>query len=326
MVFTKCKYTLFIVIIHPIPMFLVTLLTLSANISLFDMNHSFNPTFAELWRSLTPLYEPNEAKAIVRMLMETQFAMSMADILCYGTTQMSDNDRGLLGCMMDRLATGEPVQYVLGEALFAGRSFHVEPGVLIPRPETETLCQWVHDTCHTPTPTILDIGCGSGCIAITLALDIAGAQVSACDISATALKVTRQNAKTLGANIHTMQIDILEMAHAVTKAGNWNKTFDIIVSNPPYICRSEADSMHQNVLSHEPHLALFVPDDNPLKFYNAIAFCSKEWLTPDGMLFLECNPAHLDETAEMLHSHGFGNVEAKKDLFDKNRHLKATRT
>lgn len=290
------------------------------------MERNYNTTFAELWRSLTPLYEPGEAKAIVRTLMETRFAMSMADILCYGTAQMSDNDRILLGCMMQRLATGEPVQYVLGEALFAGRLFHVESGVLIPRPETETLCQWVCDTCHTPNPKILDIGCGSGCIAVTLALDIAGAQVSACDISATALKVTQQNAKALGANIRTLQTDILKMAHADTETGTWNEPFDIIVSNPPYICRSEADSMHHNVLSHEPHLALFVPDDDPLRFYKAIALCAKEWLNTNGMLFLECNPAHIDETAEMLHSHGFGIVEAKKDPFGKNRHLKATRT
>ena len=307
-------------------MFFVTLLTMSANISHFDMERNINTTYADLWRSLTPLYEPGEAKAIVRMVMETQFDMSMADILCYGTTQMSDNDRVLLGCMMDRLSTGEPVQYVLGEALFAGRVFHVEPGVLIPRPETETLCQWVCDTCHTPAPTILDIGCGSGCIAVTLALDIAGAQVTACDISATALKVTQQNAKALGANIRTMQTDILEMAHAGGEAKSWNESFDIIISNPPYICRSEADSMHQNVLSHEPHLALFVPDEDPLRFYKAIALCAKEWLTTDGMLLLECNPAHIDETAEMLHSHGFAIVETKKDPFGKNRHLKATRT
>lgn len=289
------------------------------------MNTNSNLTYAELWRSLTPLYEPNEAKAIVRMVLETKFKMSTADILCYGTSQMSDTNREALCHMMRKLTDGEPVQYVLGEAEFAGRTFHVEPGVLIPRPETETLCQWICDTIHADHPKILDIGCGSGCIAITLALNITGSQVTACDISPTALRVTQENAIALGANINTFQADILEMERAITGTGVSNDTYDIIISNPPYICKSEAAFMHKNVLLHEPHIALFVPNDDPLLFYKAIAHCAQEWLNTEGTLFLECNPAHLEETAEMLHSQGFGLVEAKTDIFGKIRHLKASR-
>ncbi len=287
------------------------------------MNNDHAPTYSELWRSLTPLYEPGEAKAIVGVLLESRFDLGMADVLCYGTSQLTCQDREQLTAMMQRLKAGEPVQYVLGEAVFAGRAFHVEPGVLIPRPETETLCQWVVDSCPIPHPAILDIGCGSGCIAVTLALDIPDAQVTALDISPTALGITKANALALSARVHTVEGDILEMARTDRK-DSWERDFDLIVSNPPYICNNEAGDMHPNVLQHEPHLALFVPDDDPLKFYRAIAHCARKWLHTGGMLFLECNAAHIHETADMLQACGFECVETKEDLFGKARHLKAT--
>ena len=290
------------------------------------MNHTNSPTYADLWRSLTPLYEPNEAKAIVRLVMETRFDMVMTDILCYGTSQLSLADHKQLALLMQRLRAGEPVQYVLGEAVFGGRTFHVGPGVLIPRPETETLCQWVTEGCHPSHPAILDIGCGSGCIAVTLALDIEGAQVTACDISPTALRITQDNAHTLKADVHIQHIDILDMARTTASLNTWKENFDIIVSNPPYVCRNEAGDIHPNVMQHEPHQALFVPDDDPLLFYKAIAHSAQTWLRPHGCLFLECNPAHLDDTATMLHTKGFHHVEAKDDPFGKTRHLKASRT
>ena len=279
------------------------------------------PTYTQLWHRLTPLYDDGEAKAIVRTVLEQRFGMSMADILCYGTERMQDNERMLLEQMMHRLGEAEPVQYVLGEASFMGRRLHVEPGVLIPRPETEALCLWVEETWKDGAPAILDIGSGSGCIAVTLALDIPGAQVTAFDISQTSLKVTRHNATTLGASVTVVEKDILKAAEE-TETG---QSYDVIVSNPPYICKHEAQAMHPNVLQHEPDVALFVPDNDPLLFYKAIARYARRTLRRGGQLFLECNPDHLADTVLMLEDAGFQHVETREDPFGKPRFAKGSK-
>ena len=270
-------------------------------------------TYQQLWKHLTPLYPPGEAKAIVRTLLEVRFSLSLPDLLCQGTESLAEDERQLLATMMERLHDGEPVQYVTGEAPFMGRTFHVEHGVLIPRPETETLCQWVEERCFGKRPRILDIGCGSGCIAITLALDIPEAEVTALDISEKALNVTRHNAENLGARLTLLHHDILtsdipEDAH-----------YDAIVSNPPYIRQCEAEAMHRNVLEHEPPEALFVPDNEPLRFHKAIARHARHTLQPGGQLFMECNPEWLDATADMLHEEGFHDIETRDDPFGKPR-------
>ncbi len=310
-------------------------------------------SYQQLWQQLVPLYEVGEARALVRLLMETQFGISLPDLLCYGTSLLDEEKQEQLHEMMRRLRDSEPIQYVLGKAMFYGRMFHVEPGVLIPRPETEVLCRWVmEDTPTQPSPKgreatstqprILDIGCGSGSIAITLALEIEGAQVTAYDISPKALEVTQHNASTLGAQITTKQIDILaamlptkddrtsiesrisrESRISDITAESKGESFDIIVSNPPYICRNEAAAMHPNVLRHEPHEALFVPDADPLCFYSAIARFAKVHLPPGGLLFFECNPAYTKDVAHLLSASDFSDVTTHNDDFGKTRFVKA---
>ena len=283
-------------------------------------------SYQQLWQQLVPLYEVGEARALMRLLMETQFGISLPDLLCYGTSLLDEEKQEQLHEMMRRLRDSEPIQYVLGKAMFCGRMFHVEPGVLIPRPETEVLCRWVMETSPLPSPEgreavstqprILDIGCGSGCIAVTLALEMEGAQVTAYDISPKALEVTKHNAACLGVQITTKHIDILA-------AESKGESFDIIVSNPPYICRDEAAAMHPNVLLHEPHEALFVPDTDPLCFYAAIARFAKVHLSSGGLLFFECNPAYIQDVAHLLSASGFRDVATRNDDFGKTRFVKA---
>ncbi len=300
-------------------------------------------SYQQLWQQLVPLYEAGEARALIRMLMETRFGISMSDLLCYGTSQLDEEQQERLDKMISRLQASEPIQYVLGEAQFYGRSFHVSPGVLIPRPETEVLCRWIVEStapASTPlplkeesekVPRILDIGCGSGCIAVTLALEIEGAQVTAWDISPKALEVTRRNADSLGAHIITEQCDILSASRKLTAlprnsglSGNsGTPSYDIIVSNPPYICRHETVDMHPNVLRHEPHEALFVPDTDPLCFYDAIARYAATHLSPDGLLFFECNAAYTEDVARLLTEGGYRDVATHDDDFGKTRFVRA---
>lgn len=276
-------------------------------------------TYTQLWRQLTPLYDVGEAKAIVQMVMEERFGMSLPDLLCGAMERMTEAESRDLDIVMQRLVGAEPVQYVLGQASFMGRMFHVEPGVLIPRPETETLCRWVLDGGMVPGARVLDVGCGSGCIAVSIALENKDVSVTAWDISPTALKVTASNAKRLGAKVAVERMDILEHATAdALEAGQW----DVVVSNPPYICECESAAMHPNVLLHEPREALFVPDSDPLLFYRAIADYAVGALRPGGALFFECNPVYLQPVAEMLRAKGF-DVESLADPFGKTRFLKA---
>ncbi|MCR4852972.1 MAG: peptide chain release factor N(5)-glutamine methyltransferase [Prevotella sp.] len=271
-------------------------------------------TYQELWHSLTPLYEPGEAQAIVRMLLDERFGLSLADVVCGGAEQLSEDD---LRPLMSRLQQGEPIQYVLGRAMFCGHTFGVAPGVLIPRPETEELCQWIAADAHRGGG-ILDVGTGSGCIAITLALACRQAHVTAVDISADALAIARQNASQLGATVDFRQLDILHSASLL------EGPFSVIVSNPPYICHKERESMHENVLRHEPEGALFVPDDDPLLFYRAIAHAGRRLLSPGGELFFEINPLYHDALVTLLSDEGYSETESRRDAFGKTRFIKST--
>ena len=275
-------------------------------------------TYTQLWQSLTPLYDAGEARAIVRLVLEDRFGMSMTDLLCDGTNKMSAADLDRLMQMMSRLRDAEPVQYVLGEAWFMGRLFQVEPGVLIPRPETEILCQRVIADATATCPEILDIGCGSGCIAVTLALELNGSALTAYDISPTALAVTKRNALALGAAVAIEKHDALHLAE---EPHRW----DVIVSNPPYICHSEQSAMHVNVTRYEPTEALYVPDDDPLLFYTAIADYAAVSLRSSGKLYFECNPLYLNNIATMLALKGFSSIKNHEDQFGKKRFIQATR-
>ncbi len=277
-------------------------------------------TYNELWHQLTPLYGSDEAKAIARMVYEVRYHLSLSDLILGKDTQLSADCQAELGEIAIRLANYEPVQYVLGLADFCGREFHVEPGILIPRPETEHLCRLItkHVANSSPIRNILDIGTGSGCIAITLALDIPNSQVTAWDISPIALRVAQHNAQRLGAGVNIVENDMLQQTYQV--APQW----DLIVSNPPYICDNEAKQMEANVLDYEPEIALFVPDDDPLKFYVPIMNYAQSALHAGGELWLETNPLYEELIEERLLELGF-NVKAHDDQFGKTRFIQAIR-
>lgn len=273
-------------------------------------------SYEALWHRLTSLYDAGEAKAIVRWLLDVRFGLSMADILCDKMKELPKENQKALERMMQRLESGEPIQYIIGVADFFGRSFHVAPGVLIPRPETAELCEYVL-SCRKTEEKILDIGTGSGCIAITLALEIPEAKVTAWDISDDALPIAQENAKTLGANVAFEKRDILDTSLSTSQ------TWDVIVSNPPYIMPSERDGMEENVLGHEPSLALFAPADNPILFYQRIGDYAVHSLKSGGCLYFELNPLTADDVADDLRQRGFKDIEIRLDQYGKNRFLKA---
>ena len=281
-------------------------------------------------------YGLGEARALYELIMERRFGLSRTDILLGKDTTLSAEDKAELEIIVDRVAKGEPVQYVLGCADFCGREFLVGPGVLIPRPETQELVRLVEQHLALGS-TVLDIGTGSGCIAITLAL--AGYEVTALDVSDVALSFARRNAERLGAEVEFVKGDILKEKSEKLKVKNnsnlpketenesnsdyslftFHFSLDAIVSNPPYICESEASAMDGNVLDHEPHLALFVPDHDPLLFYRAISEFGLEHLAADGLLFFEVNRAYAEQVAELLLQKSYRETKIVKDQYDNNR-------
>ncbi len=294
-------------------------------------------TYHDICQRLTPLYGPQEAKAMTRMLLEDLFSLSFADILCGATEHLSDADTLRLQQSVARLLDAEPLQYVTGTAFFCGHPFHVAPGVLIPRPETE----WIVDTAvglvTSSAPRILDIGTGSGCIAtsISLALVDKHCYTEAWDISEDALRIAADNAERLGADVKFRRRDALRLeedfpaeenqsgAEVLIADNASSASWDVIVSNPPYICNREAADMHANVLRHEPHLALFVPDTDPLLFYRAIARYSMRSLRKGGWLLFECNTLYAHDTAQMASDMGFATSVVEDDCFGKPRFVKA---
>lgn len=283
-------------------------------------------TYNELWRQLTQVYDDYEAKAIARMVYEVRFGLMPSDLFIGKDTQLSTDDQKLLAEITQRLLTGEPIQYVLGEAEFGGRTFHVEPGVLIPRPETYELCQWIMEERRGKkeegrNTSILDIGTGSGCIACTLAAELADAEVTAWDISDDALRIATENAKRTNVHVSFEKVDVLNTS--LLNRERPATGLDIIVSNPPYICNKERATIERNVLEHEPELALFVPDDDPLLFYRTIARFAAKALNPSGALYFEINPLYVSEMQQMLSEEGFSHTEIRNDQFGKQRFTKS---
>ena len=269
--------------------------------------------YEQLYQRLSNIYDTGEAKAIVRWVLDVCFGLSTADIYCGKVTQLSPNDQAELEKIMQRLEKAEPVQYVLGATDFCGRQFQVALGVLIPRPETAELC---HLIVKDGGSDILDIGTGSGCIAITLALDIADSKVTAWDISDDALAIAKGNADKLDANVVFEHRDALALEPD-------SERWDVIVSNPPYICRKEADEMEENVLRYEPDTALFVPDDDPLLFYRHIMLYAQTALRLGGRLYFEINPIYAGSIVDKLSGLGFTNVSKIDDQYGKTRFIKA---
>jgi len=216
-----------------------------------------------------------------------------------------------------RLKNYEPIQYILGNTEFYGLEFEVNPSTLIPRPETEELVNWIIDDCKDKQDiSILDIGTGSGCIAVTLAKHLPTAKVHALDVSEEALKLAKQNANNNNVEVEFIEADILDSDFG-------NTQFDVIVSNPPYVRELEKEAMSANVLNHEPHLALFVQDDDALLFYRKITEISENILKPNGQLYFEINENLGERTKELLANNSFNNIELKRDIFDKDRMIKA---
>ena len=308
-------------------------------------------TYSEIWHRIATSYDDSEARAIARILIEELFGLSYADIVCGATEQLSADDTLRLDTAVRRIEQGEPLQHVLGYADFCGNRFCVNSSVLIPRPETEWLvdegAKLMSDG-STPTDIkklnskrILDIGTGSGCIAISLKLRLGDAYVEAWDISEEALRTAQDNADALKAEVVFRKRDALraegeclqggalvssapsEQAmdyEASTTAAPW----DLIVSNPPYICDSERSAMDDNVLLHEPHTALFVPDDDPLRFYRAIARYALLTLNIGGNLLFECNTRYAEATGKMLSDMGFEEVTVSDDCFNLPRFVRGS--
>ncbi len=220
--------------------------------------------------------------------------------------------------ILAQLKTSKPIQYVLGETEFYGRTFRVNPAVLIPRSETEELVKWVLDSVSIVNPSILDIGTGSGCIAISFKIELPEAEVFALDISADALALAQENAALHKAAVTFIEKDVLHM-----QPTDLATTFDVVVSNPPYIALAEKDTMKANVLANEPHLALFVPNNDPLIFYERISALAQAKLNPGGFLFFEINERFGIEVIELLVKKGFKQVALHQDLSGKDRMVKA---
>ena len=287
-------------------------------------------TYSEIWHRIATSYDDGEARAIARILIEELFGLSYTDIVCGATEQLSADDTLRLDTAVRRIEQGEPLQHVLGYADFCGNRFCVNGSVLIPRPETEWLVdegaklmdgciasdETQHKAPHSPK-RILDIGTGSGCIAISLKLRLGDAYVEAWDISEEALRTAQDNADALKAEVTFRKRDAL-------RADNTAAPWDLIVSNPPYICDSERSAMDDNVLLHEPHTALFVPDDDPLRFYRAIARYALLTLNTGGSLLFECNTRYAEATGKMLSDMGFEEVTVSDDCFNLPRFVRGS--
>lgn len=281
-------------------------------------------TYSEIWHRIATSYEDGEARAIARILIEELFGLSYTDIVCGATDQLSADDTLRLDTAVRRIEQGEPLQHVLGYADFCGNHFGVNASVLIPRPETEwlvdegeRLMNGASNAAPSAPKRILDIGTGSGCIAISLKLRLGEAYVEAWDISEEALRTAESNAKALKAEVAFCKRDALRAEESVAP-------WDLIVSNPPYICDSERANMDDNVLLHEPHTALFVPDDDPLRFYRAIARYALRSLSNGGSLLFECNTRYAEATGEMMREMGFEDVTVNDDCFGLPRFVKGS--
>ena len=260
-----------------------------------------------------------EAKMYARECLMEVLNVSFAQLLARSPLSLSAEQWSALDGMIVRLSQNEPLQYVLGHTPFHGLDFKVSPDVLIPRPETSELVDWVI-SCSSAFPElhILDAATGSGCIAVSLANALPKAHVSALDVSDAALRVARSNASACGVVVDFFKFDLLAGMTLPAR-------YDVVVSNPPYVCDSEKAAMEANVLDYEPHLALFVSDSDPLIFYRRLAKLAFDALNDGGMLFLEINERFGAQTCSLISDSGFSQVTLKKDFFGKDRMIMAVK-
>lgn len=263
-------------------------------------------------------YPTGETAALTRIISTEILDIPQSTFILKEDVILTPEQETLLYSTIERLKKHEPIQYIQGSCDFCGLTFKVTPDTLIPRPETSELVEWITEEQKEKEVKILDIGTGSGCIAITLSDKLPGCNISAWDISPGALAVAEENNRNNGTEVTFSQVDILVYQPL-------GEMFDIIVSNPPYIKENEKKSMEANVLDWEPHTALFVPDNDPLLFYRTIAKKALAMLTSGGALYFEINRAHGAETVEMLKSLGYKETELRKDLTGNDRMIKAIR-
>lgn len=279
-------------------------------------NHtnSVKSLFATIRERLSQRLQPEEASQQAYWLLEALFDIKRTDVLMDKPLQLSQKQQEQLEHILQRLDVHEPIQYVLGQAPFYGRWFKVRPGALIPRPETEELVHRIISR-HQPQRglQVLDIGTGSGCIALSLALELLESRLMALDVSEEALALAKENAEQLGAAVHFIQADILQESPVEALS------LDILVSNPPYVREQEAQLMQPNVLDWEPHLALFVKDEDPLLFYRRITELATTCLKPGGSIYFEINEACGNGVAELLQQAGFSGINILKDMQQKDR-------
>ena len=271
----------------------------------------------KIHKGLATVYTDGEIKALTRILATELLGVSQMAFYMKDDITLTAEQTTLLDSAIERLQQHEPIQYILGYSDFCGLRFKVTPATLIPRPETSELVEWIASEANGKEK-ILDIGTGSGCIAVSLAHSIPQATVSAWDISAEALAVATENSKANNCAVTFREVDILAYQSN-------DEQFDIIVSNPPYIKEVEKEQMEANVLDWEPHTALFVPDNDPLLFYRTIAQKATQMLHPGGKLYFEINRAYGKATCDMLASIGYTDIELRKDFADNDRMIRAVR-
>jgi release factor glutamine methyltransferase len=271
-----------------------------------------------LKKELTGIYEPREATTISDWVMEKLTGLSRIDRLMYKDRQLTEPQEKKFHDYLGDLRTHRPVQYVLEEAHFYGLNFYVDENVLIPRPETEELVQWIFEDAGGQSLSLLDIGTGSGCIAIALKSKNKQLMVAACDISNGALAIASKNATINQAEVKFFSCDILDDNQLLTLP-----VYDMIVSNPPYIPESGKLSMSPNVLNFEPHTALFTAGNDPFVFYRAIGLIGKTKLAAGGKLYFEIHEEGADEVRAILKAQGYQNIILKNDLFGRPRMIRA---
>ena len=274
----------------------------------------------ELHHALTQMGDEGERNAIIRAICCDILGISTTTYYLKESVTLTTAQQTQFNNIIHRLRQGEPLQYIEGKALFKGMEFAVTPAVLIPRPETAELVEWIVSDQATQRPRILDLGTGSGCIAISLCQQLPQATVEACDISVEALEVAQTNNLKNNTSVTFFHHDILNTTTPLPHS------YDILVSNPPYIKQSEATDMEQHVTQWEPHTALFVPDNDALRFYRAIAEIGQtEALKPEGCIYVEINQTLGKETVELFESYGYKGVTLRKDIYGNDRMIKCVK-
>lgn len=277
-----------------------------------------NPIVYYIKQTLQGYYPDSEIVSMAKLLLTQVFGMSVIELYAGKDNSFSANEQKRLSDILIRLQKYEPIQYIIGTEYFYGLSFEVNKNVLIPRPETEELVDLIVQENKNRKVRVLDVGTGSGCIAISLAKNLEGAEVTSWDISEGALQVAARNCRRNGVEVRLERKDVLQFSPS-------GEQFDIIVSNPPYITEKEKMDMDANVLDWEPGTALFVPDDNPLLFYRKIADVGMSMLTPEGRLYFEINRGYGKQTVDMLAGLGYRNIELRKDISQNDRMIRAER-